>query len=630
MLFSPSHRPALEPSEPTNAVLIRRMLAFGWRYRWGCVQLVLLQLVLTALSLGCLALSGIGIDLIRFHAGAATGSPPGVWGLTPPADWAPLAVVSAIAATVLVLALARALLSYYYTIATARLVQGQIVVDLRSQVYDKLQRLGWRFFAGNSTSSVINRVTGDVQSVRMFVDGVIIQLVVVLLSLAFYLGYMLSIHPGLTIACLATTPLLWTVSAAFSRLVRPAYDYNRELVDRMILTLVENVQGVQVVKGFARENEETAKFQAANRAVKDQQQWIFQAVSLYTPSIGFLTQVNLFILLAYGGYLVATDALALGTGLIVFAGLLQQFSSQVGNIANIANSVQQSLTGARRVFEILDAPIEIQSPARAVRLTKMAGGVRFDRVSFEHRPGERVLQDIDLEVKPGQCVAVLGATGSGKSTLLNLIPRFHDPSAGRVLVDGIDVRHVDLEDLRRGMGLVFQESFLFSNTVAANIAFGRPRASRSQIEQAARRAAAHEFIMRLPDGYDTALCEGGSNLSGGQRQRLAIARALLLEPSILLLDDPMASIDPGTEHEILDAMVQALEGRTTFVVAHRLSTLRRADLVIVLDKGRIVQRGTHRQLLNEGGHYRATARLQGVFDESGMEFDTVAPGVGVP
>jgi ATP-binding cassette subfamily B protein len=238
--------------------------------------------------------------------------------------------------------------------------------------------------------------------------------------------------------------------------------------------------------------------------------------------------------------------------------------------------------------------------------------VRFENVSFAYDTGTLVLDDVSFAVEPGQCIAILGATGAGKSTLLSLIGRFYDATNGRVMIDGHDVRTLDIDDLRHSVGWVFQESFLFSNTIAANIAYGRPDATREQIERAARIACAHEFVVSSAEGYDSVLGEGGMNLSGGQRQRLAIARAILPDPAILLLDDPAASIDPGTEHEILEAMQQAMRGRTTFVVAHRLSTLRHADLVIVLEAGRIVQVGTHDELLREPGHYRMAAAIQGI------------------
>jgi ATP-binding cassette subfamily B protein len=493
-------------------------------------------------------------------------------------------------------------------------VQQRLVVDLRGEAYDKLQRLSFRFFDANNTSSVITRVTSDVQSVRMFVDQVLIQSVIMVISLTIYVIYMANLNVTLTIACLATTPLLWLISAWHTRRTQPEYAHNRTLVERMIQIFVEAIQGIAVTKAFGREAEERAKFDAANHAVLSQQQVIFWRVSLFSPAIGFLTRINMMVLLAYGGWLVIHGELPLGTGLVVFAGLLEQFSGQVNNVATIVNSVQQSLIGARRVFEILDAPVEVKTAPNALRRPKLEGHVKFDHVSFAYDGADAVVRDIDLEVQAGQCVAILGATGAGKSVLMSLVPRFFDPTAGRVVIDGIDVRQLNLDDLRRNIGLVFQESFLFSNTIAANIAFGHPKATRAQVEKAARIAAAHDFISALPQGYDTLLGESGNSLSGGQRQRLAIARAVLLEPAILLLDDPTAAIDSETEHEIFEALDRAIAGRTTFIVAHRLSTLRRADFIIVMDGGRIVQRGTHEQLMREKGPYLHVASLQLVDD----------------
>ena len=593
----------------SNWALVRRLVGLAWRYRLHCLQVLGIQLVLLTMGITGLSFTGLGIDYIR-HKVSGTPLGSNQLHLTLPVDWPPLHVLGLLAGLILLLALCRAVLNYVNAVSINRLVQQKLVVDLRGEVYEKLQRLSFRFFDANSTGSIITRVTSDVQSVRMFIDQVLMQSVIMAVSLTAYVIYMASLSPGLTAACLATTPLLWLISAWHARRTQPAYAHNRTLVEQMVQLLAESVQGIAVTKGFGREPESREKFEAANNAILTQQHGIFWRVSLFSPTVGFLTRVNMMVLLAYGGWLVMQGRLPLGTGLVVFAGLLEQFSGQVNNVANIVNSVQQSLIGARRVFEILDAPIEVKNAPDALRRPRLEGAVRFDRVSFTYDGAEAIVRDIDLEVKPGQCVAILGATGAGKSVLMSLVPRFFDPTAGRVLLDGVDARQLNLDDLRRNIGLVFQESFLFSNTIAANIAFGHPEATRAQIEKAAHIAAAHEFITALPKGYDTILGESGSSLSGGQRQRLAIARAVLLEPAILLLDDPTAAIDSETEHEIFEALDRAIAGRTTFIVAHRLSTLRRADFVIVMDDGRIVQRGTHEQLMREPGPYLRVANLQ--------------------
>ena len=608
------------PGEPSagslsNPQLIRRLFALAWRYRSRCVLVLGLQLALLTLGLSGLSLTGLGIDYLgwvlsnRSQAQAAA-FPNAKFGLQLPADWAPLHVLVLIASCILGFAVLRAGLNYLYTISINRLVQQRLVIDLRSEVYDKLQRLSFRFFDANTTGSIITRVTGDVQAVRMFLDQVLMQSVIMVISLTIYAVYMVSLHPGLTLACLASTPVLAALSVGFSRYIQPLYQKSRESEEEMVQYLAESIQGVQVTKAFGREPEDRAAFEAKNRAVLVQQQGIFWRVSLFTPAVGLLTRVNLGVLLGYGGWLVIHGQLPLGTGLVVFAGLLDQFSGQVNQVATLVNSVQQSLVGARRVFEILDAPLEVHDAPHAPACPRPGGAVRFEAVSFGYTSAEPVLREIDLDVRPGQCVAILGATGSGKSTLRSLIPRFYDPTSGRVLIGGTDVRELRLDDLRRNIGIVFQESFLFSNTVAANIAFGHPEASPAQIEKAARVAAAHEFITQLPHGYDTVLGESGNTLSGGQRQRLAIARAVLLEPAILLLDDPTAAIDSDTEQEILTALETAMAGRTTFIVAHRLSTLRRADFIIVMEAGRIVQRGTHAELMRQPGPYLRVAELQ--------------------
>jgi ATP-binding cassette subfamily B protein len=612
--------PTKPHAAPTDAQLVRRLLGLAWRYRARCVRVLLLQCVLLTLGLAGLSFTGHGIDYIKHvvEARDTPGAPapslhlPLLPELHP--AWSPLAVIAALAGTILVLAAARALLNYVYSIAINDLVQRRLVVDLRDELYTKLQRLSFRFFDANTTGSIITRVTGDVQNVRMFLDQVLIQSFIMIVSLTVYLVYMISLSPGLTLACLATTPLLAIASVLFSRWIQPRYAANRELVDRLVQHFTESIQGIPVIKAFGREQEDRAAFAARNDEVLRQQHGIFWRVSTFSPAIGFLTRINLLVLLGYGGWLVIEGRLPLGAGLVVFAGLLEQFSGQVNQLATIVNSVQQSLVASRRVFDILDAPVEVTDAPDAIPCPSLRGEIRFEKVSFAFGDtaagAPLVLHDVDLHIPAGACVAILGATGAGKSSLMSLVPRFFDPQRGRVLIDGVDARRYRVEDLRRRIGLVFQESFLFSNTIAANLAFGHPEATIEQIERAARIAQAHDFISALPQGYDTILGEGGNTLSGGQRQRLALARAVLLEPAILLLDDPTAAIDARTEHEIFSALENAIKDRTTFIVAHRVSTLRRADFIIVLENGRIVQRGTHAELLRAPGPYRSVAALQ--------------------
>jgi len=601
---------------------LRRLLALSAHYRVDCVQVFGYQVVLLVLGVGGLGLSGLAIDVTRHALDASTPLPRWPFGFRPSGQWAPGWTLLAIGGLVLVMAGLRALLNYSYAVAVGRLIHLKLVPELRTRVFDKLQRLSFRFFDENASGSIINRVTSDVQSVRSFVDGVLLQGAIMLLSLSVYLVYMLRTHVGLSLASLALTPLIWFLTARFSRWARPAYSKSRELSDDMVLAMSEGVHGIQVTKVFGREVEELARFRQRNHAVLEQQQEIFRRVSRFGPTVQFITHSNVAILLAYGGYLVAKASLTIGD-LVVFAGLLQQFSGQISSMAGIINTLQQSLIGARRVFEVIDAPLEVESPPRAKVLTRVEGRVRFEHVSFAYEVGDDVLRDVDFEVKPGHCTAILGLTGAGKSSLLGLIPRFYDATTGRVLIDGVDVKELELDGLRKHIGLVFQESLLFRNTVAQNIAFGHPEASREAIERAARTAGADEFIRELAQGYDTVLEEGAVNLSGGQRQRIAIARALLLEPRILLLDDPTTAIDPETEEDVLSAMDSAMRGRTTLVVANRLSTLRRADQILVLSEGRIVARGTHAELMAERGLYFRAASLQAADNESLLLLDAL-------
>jgi len=607
----PDSKPDLRREHSYSAgELVRRLLGLAWQFRFDCVASLALSLLLLLLALLGLQLLGVVIDVIRHALDPSQRLPVYPYGWTPPAMWAPLHIVTVLSALIVVQAVARALLTYQYNMVTARLTQGKIVPDLRDRIYAKLQRLSFRFFDLHGSSSIFNRVTGDVQNTRLFVDGVVLQGINMLLSLAIYFVFMWRINPGLTFACLSVTLGLWWVTHFYSKRLRPGYLRNRELFDDLVELFTESVRGMQTVKSFSAEPHQIRRFEAANHAVSGQQRKIFQDLSVFTPVTQFLSQLSLVILFAYGGWLYVQGRIPLGSGLVVFAGLLQQFNGQVANLTTIANSVQQSFTAARRVFEVLDTPVEVESHTNAHVPATLNGRIVFDDVTFGYSPNAPVLSGLSFETEPGQVIGIFGTTGAGKTSLLSLIPRFYDPQRGRILADGRDVRELDVDAYRRQIGIVYQESFLFSNTVAANIAFGNPHATQEQIERAARIASADDFIRALPEGYATVLGESGVDLSGGQRQRLALARALLLQPPILLLDDPTASVDPKTEHEIATALREAMKDRTTFLVSNRMSVLRRADLILVLAGGRLIQQGTHDALVHMPGPYHEAALLQ--------------------
>ncbi len=590
-----------------------------WRYRSLFIWATVLQALLAVFGVLGLNLIGVGIDYLGSILDVTSGKVHWPLGLEPPSAWTPGTVIVLIALAAALAAVVNGFLQYAAARVVAELVHARLVPDLQRTLFGKLQEVCMRFYSRNSSGSVINRATGDIQAVRSFVDLALFEAITLLIVLIVYAGYMLRIHAPLTIACLSVAPAMAVASAVFSKRSRPLFQRYRDSFDRMILYLSETIRGAQVIKGFAIQERVIEKMRGMNRDLWDRQVAIFTSMSYFTPAINLINHFGIFILLVYGGYLVVRGELPIGTGLVVFAGLLQQYSNRISNVAQIANALQESLTGARRLKEVLETESSLALSPNPQAPKDFRGEVEFERVSVSFDGGRHALRDVSFSVKAGQMVALVGATGSGKSALLSLLPRLVDPDKGSVRIGGVDAREYDLAYLRQKIGVVFQESFLFSASVLDNIRFGREEADIDMVRRAAEIAQAYPFIEALPDGYSTVIGELGSDLSGGQRQRLSIARAVLDDPPILLLDDPTSAIDPETESQILSAMKRAMEGRTTFIVAHRLATLRKADLILLLDRGRLIQAGTHDEVLGRSELYRSIVAAQSLGGASERE-----------
>ncbi|MEW8979439.1 MAG: ABC transporter ATP-binding protein [Symbiobacterium sp.] len=491
-------------------------------------------------------------------------------------------------------------------------------LDLRNALYDKLQYLHFTFYDNAHTGDLMSRVTADVEAFRMFLSFGFVHLMDVFFMTIFSLVVMLAMNVKLTLVTLASMPLLLVVVLRFERQVHPAFTRVREALAALSTATQENLYGIRTVKAFARESFEVQKFSAHNEEYLKANLFTAGLWARYFPAIEMLSNLALTLILAYGGLLVLRGELTLGE-LVAFNSLIWYWIWPMREVGYRINELTQAVAAGERLLEVLDHPVAVQSPRAAVRLPEMKGHVRFEHVTFRYqspRPDTRevtdhpALVDINLDAPPGSVIGLIGATGSGKSTLVSLIPRFYDVTEGRVTVDGVDVRDLDLADLRRQIGIVLQETFLWSASIKENIAYGRRTATMEEIVAAAKLAQAHDFIMETPNGYDTIVGERGMGLSGGQKQRIAIARAILNNPRILILDDATASVDMETEHEIQVALRNAMKGRTTFIIAHRISSLKHADEILVLDQGCVVERGTHEELLARGGIYRAIYDIQ--------------------
>jgi len=532
-----------------------------------------------------------------------------------------------IAGAIALIVLARWGFMYWRRMVAGRLSLG-VEYDLRKLLYGHLQRLELGFFDRQQTGQLMSRATVDLQAVRFFLGYGLVFILQSILTIVLAGTVMIITEPRLGLISLAPVPFVVLISYRYGRRARPAIQQTQQRIAELTADAEENISGVRVVKAFAREPRQLQRFQGSVGRVFSQAMVATRLEAKFNPMIGFLPQLGLAAVLLIGGNAVIHAHLTLGqfTAFYLYLNMLIAPMRTLGVILNLA---QRATASGARLFQVLDRPPRLTAPPGAPPLPPGNGHVQLQGVTLRYddtdefgaaysaasapngnspaHAARAVLSNVDLDVPAGRTIALVGATGSGKTSLVSLISRLYDVSAGRVLLDGADVREVDLRSLRQAVAVVSDDPFLFSETVAENIAYARvggPPVPREAIEQAARRAQAHEFIERLPDGYDTRVGERGLTLSGGQRQRLAIARALLADPRVLILDDATSSVDASTERQIKLALDEAMAGRTTFIVAHRLSTIALADEIIVLDHGRIVAHGDHEELLEVSELYR--------------------------
>ncbi|MGI9081385.1 MAG: ABC transporter ATP-binding protein [Thermoleophilaceae bacterium] len=576
--------PDSPPTQPDGGLRVfARLLGFLAPYRRGVV--VSLTLAAAAMASGVLIpyLVGRTVDDIRAGGGS-------LW---------PLAA-----------GVAAAGLFRLASSVPRRLVAGRVSLgvefDLRNRMYHHLQTLELGFFDGQQTGQLMSRSTVDLGSIRFFLGYGLIFMMQSVLTILIAAGVMIAVNPVLAAVALAPMPLAIWVAFQYGRRNRPASQEVQQRIAELTAAAEENVSGVRVVKAFAQEERQLLRFNQAVRRVFDQSMVSTRLRAFYTPLIAFLPQLGLAALIVVGGRQAVSGAITVGE-FVAFYGYVVMLTSPMRTLGMALGMAQRATASGARVFQILDREPQLTSPPGAPALPAGGGRVELRGVTFGYDGGEPVLRDVDLEVQAGHTVALVGGTGSGKTTLVTLISRLYDVRVGAVLVDGADVREVNLASLRGEIALVSDDAFLFSTSLRENIAYARPEATDDEVREAARQAGLDGFAEGLPNGYDTQVGERGLSLSGGQRQRVAIARALVAKPRILILDDATSSVDATTEGRIKEAMREVMRGRTTFVIAHRLSTIALADEIVVLEDGRIVARGSHQELLEESELYREIA-----------------------